>query len=258
MSLLPFVKLCLREDESILPAKQTPPWPKAFFIKFSVGRFVNVYHSEGLIQYPAGEIANFCLCFEPVEVGSLYNTFYHPMEEFISRDGAAKFFSGMLAFFDVKESVDQSIFDNFFSKTRSMADDARAHDRKIVPVAVEVIIDLWEEFHPGTFEFSIPNYVDEIMGKGSENGVSYSSLQSFGKMNPGCKNSTTSKFQPETPPVLNNYQSITNPILTLKDTVSPVSLGKKFSKHNSPLGSTSNPAARHSITIDRTGNQDLA
>jgi hypothetical protein len=46
-----------------------------------------------------------------------------------------------------------------------------------VPVAVEVIIDLWEEFHPGTFEFSIPNYVDEIMGKGSENGVSYSSLQ---------------------------------------------------------------------------------
>lgn len=177
MSLLPFVKLCLREDESILPTKQTPPWPKAFFIKFSVGRFVNVYHSEGLIQYPAGEIANFCLCFEPVEVGSLYNTFYHPMEEFISRDGAAKFFSGMLAFFDVKESVDQSIFDNFFSKTRSMADDARAHDRKIVPVAVEVIIDLWEEFHPGTFEFSIPNYVDEIMGKGSENGVSYSSLQ---------------------------------------------------------------------------------
>ena len=98
MSLLPVVKLYLREDESILPAKQTPPWPKAFFINFSVGRFVDVYHSKGLIQNPSGETENFCLCFEPVEVGSLYNTFYHPMEEFISRDGAVKFFRGMLAF----------------------------------------------------------------------------------------------------------------------------------------------------------------
>ncbi|KAJ6307916.1 hypothetical protein OIU76_017658 [Salix suchowensis] len=177
MSLLPVVKVYLREDESILPAKQTPPWPKAFFIHFSVGRFVNVYHSEGLIQNPIGETANFCLCFEPVEVGSLYNTFYHPMEEFLSRDGAAKFFRGMLAFFHVKESVDQSIFDNFFSITRSLAADARAYDRKIVPLVVEIIIDLWEEFHPGIFEISIPNYVAEIMGKGSENGVCCSSLQ---------------------------------------------------------------------------------
>jgi hypothetical protein len=33
---------------------------------------------------------------------------------------------------------------------------------------------------------------------------------------------------------------------------------RSFQEHNSPLGSTSNPAARHSITIDRAGNQDLA
>ncbi|CAK7335809.1 unnamed protein product [Dovyalis caffra] len=177
MPLLPYVELYIREDTSILPANQTPPWPKAFFIKFSVNRFVNIYHSEGLIQNYDGETANFCLCFHPVEVGSLYNTFYHPMQDFISRDGAAEFFNDMLDTFEVKVSVNQSIFDNFFSKMSSMAYNARAYDRKIVPVIVEIKVDVWEEFHPGSFEFCIPNYVDEIMRKGSVNCVCHSSLQ---------------------------------------------------------------------------------
>jgi hypothetical protein len=38
------------------------------------------------------------------------------MQEFISRDGATKFFNDMLDLFEVQVSVDQSIFDNFSPK----------------------------------------------------------------------------------------------------------------------------------------------
>jgi hypothetical protein len=38
------------------------------------------------------------------------------MQEFISRDGATKFFNDMLDLFEVQVSVDQSIFNNFSPK----------------------------------------------------------------------------------------------------------------------------------------------
>lgn len=50
----------------------------------------------------------------------------------------------------------------------SVAYDAYACGRKTVPVVVEIKVDAWEEYHPESFEFSIPNYVDKIMGGGAK------------------------------------------------------------------------------------------
>lgn len=59
----------------------------------------------------------------------------------------------------------------------SVACDAYACGRKTVPVVVEIKVDAWEEYHPASFELSIPNYVDKIMGVGSENCFCHSSWQ---------------------------------------------------------------------------------
>ncbi|KAL9386868.1 hypothetical protein Peur_019992 [Populus x canadensis] len=176
MSFVPRIELEIQEDESILPVNQIPPWPSAFLIKFCVNHSINVLYPTRKLQRFAGVETRICKLLEPVKIGQISTTLYCPQHQFLSHDKAERFFNQALEVFCVP--VDQGIEDvtnRFSSEIVLMAFDACFNRRSIVPVVVEIKVDLWLQYNPGIVKHFIAGYVGRLMERGAR--VDFSSGQ---------------------------------------------------------------------------------